>query len=170
MIRKGKGMGSSVEKRQKLKHQVLEILEGGLHGKPAARVFAWVLIILILLSILFMVLSEMERFEPYLEAFEVIETITIGIFTLELILGFWTADIRFKGHPRPRLRYMVDFMTIVQILAIMPFYLGLLLQDSADYSKFSEAFELLKLLHLLKIGEIGLHARKDRKTHEKSGG
>ena len=27
MIRKGKGMGSSVEKRQKLKHQVLEVLE-----------------------------------------------------------------------------------------------------------------------------------------------
>ena len=126
-----------MKNQKELKHRVLEVLEGGLRGNTAARVFSITLIILILLSIVFM-----------------------------LILGFWTADVRFPGHPRPRWRYMTDFMTNVQMLAIMPFYLGLLLQNTR-YTEFSEFFELLKLLHLLKIGEIGWHAAKKQKETEK---
>ena len=162
-------MESREEKRKELKHKVLEVLEGGLHGKPAARIFSITLIVLILLSITFMLIWDIERFEPWHELFEIIETITFGIFTVELILGFWTADVRFPGHPSPRLRYMTDFMTNVQFLAILPFYLGLLLQNT-PYDRFSKYFELLKLLHLLKIGQIGMHAynvRKMKKYAEK---
>ena len=159
-------MDSREEERKGLKHQVLEVLEGGLRGKPAACIFSITLIVLIVLSILFMLIWDIERFEPWHEVFEIIETITIGIFTLELILGFWTADIRFSGHPHPHLRYMTDFMTNVQFLAILPFYLGLLLQNT-PYVEFSEYFELLKLLHLLKIGQIGFHAVKGKKEENK---
>ncbi len=158
-------MDNREEKRKELKHRVLEVLEGGLRGKPAAKVFSIVLIVLILLSITFMLIWDLERFEPWHEVFEIIETITIGIFTLELILGFWTADVRFPGSPNPHIRYLTDFMTIVQVLAILPFYLGLLLQGT-PYDEFSEYFELLKLLHLLKIGEIGLHAWHGKKKEK----
>ena len=155
-------------KHRELKEKVLEVLEGGLRGSTAARIFSIVLIVLIVLSMVFMIIADMERFKPYEEAFEIIETITIGIFTLELILGFWTADVRFEGHRHPRLRYLTDFMTIVQILAILPFYLGLILQNTqlSEVSEFFEMLKLLKLLHLLKIGEIGLHAAKERKAEK----
>lgn len=153
-------------KHRELKEKVLEVLEGGLRGSTAARIFSIVLIVLIVLSMVFMIIADMERFKPYEEAFEIIETITIGIFTVELILGFWTADVRFEGHRHPRLRYLTDFMTIVQILAILPFYLGLILQNTqlSEVSEFFEMLKLLKLLHLLKIGEIGLHAAKEIKA------
>lgn len=157
------------DKNREIKHKVLEVLEGGLRGNTAARIFSWLLIILIILSVLFLIFRNMEFFEPFEDIAETIETVTIGIFTLELILGFWTADVRFPGHPRPRVRYLVDFMTIVQILAIMPFYLGLLVGDDYAYMQFAEYFELLKLLHLLKIGEIGVHYAKDRKEAKKNG-
>ena len=151
-----------VEKPKTFRQKVFEILEGGLRGNTAARIFSWTMIILILLSITFMIIQDVERFEPFHEIFEIIETVTIGLFTLELILGFWTADLRFPGHPRPRMRYMVDFMTNVQLLAILPFYMGLLLSDT-PYTEIAEWFELLKLLHLLKIGGLGLHAWKEKK-------
>ena len=151
-----------VEKPKTFRQKVFEILEGGLRGNTAARIFSWTMIILILLSITFMIIQDVERFEPFHEIFEIIETVTIGLFTLELILGFWTADLRFPGHPRPRMRYMVDFMTNVQLLAILPFYMGLLLSGT-PYTEIAEFFELLKLLHLLKIGELGLHAWKEKK-------
>ncbi len=157
------------EKIHEIKHKALEVLEGGLRGNAAARFFSWVLIVLILLSVANLFLRGTEFFEPYEETFETIETVTIGIFTLELILGFWTADVRFPGHPRSRVRYLADFMTIVQMLAIMPFYLGLLLGDDYAYMQFAEYFELLKLLHLLKLGEIGVHYAKDRKEAKKNG-
>ena len=151
--------------KREIKHKVLEVLEGGLRGNTAARIFSWTLIVLILLSIVFMIIGDMEQFQPFVETFEIIETVTIGIFTLELILGFWTADIRYADAPRPRLKYMTSFMTIIQILAILPFYLGLILQNT-DYMEYAEYFQLLKLLHLLKIGEIGIHAAKEKKEKD----
>ena len=154
-----------MEGRKELKHRVLEVLEGGLRGNTIARIFSWTLIILILLSITFFLIWDIERFEPYHETFEIIETITVGIFTLELILGFWTADIRFKGHPRPHWRYMIDFMTNIQILAILPFYLGLVQHER--FIELAEFFQFLKLLHLLKIGEIGLHAHRGKMEEKK---
>ena len=146
--------------RKELKHKVLEVLEGGLRGNTAARIFSIVLIVLILLSILFMLIWNVEGMEKFHTAFEIIETITVGIFTLELILGFWTADVRFPDDKHPRLRYLRQPMTIIQMLAILPFYLGLLLKNTS-YTEVAEYFELLKLLHLLKIGEIVTHAVKE---------
>lgn len=153
---------------REIKEKILEVLEGGLRGNTAARIFSWTLIILIILSVFFLIVEDREEFEPYVETFEVIETVTIGIFTMELILGFWTADVRFEGDPHPRLRYATSFMTIVQFLAILPFYMGLVLNDIADYWKFAEYFQLLKLLHLLKIGELGVHAYKERKEEKRN--
>ena len=149
-----------MENQNKLKHRVLEVLEGGIRGNTAARIFSWTLIVLILLSITFMVIWDLDGMERWHEIFEIIETVTIGIFTLELILGFWTADVRFPAVPQPRITYLIQFMTIVQMLAIQPFYLGILLQNTW-YEEVAEFFELLKLLHLLKILEIGVHAWKE---------
>ena len=163
----GKGrlpVNENGDRKREIKEKVLEVLEGGLKGSPASRFFSILMIVLILLSIIFMLIWDIDRFEPYHEIFEIIETITIGIFTLELILGFWTADLRFPGDPKPRIRYLTDFMTNVQFLAILPFYMGLLLSGTSyPYSKFAEWFELLKLLHLLKIGQLGRHAWKKKK-------
>ena len=89
----------------------------------------------------------------------------MGIFTLELIFGFLTADVRFPDDPHPCLRYLREPMTIIQMLAILPFYLGLLLRNTT-YMEIAEYFELLKLLHLLKIGEIGVHAWKEGKEEK----
>ncbi len=155
-------MNERDEKRKELKEKVLEVLEGGLRGNTAARIFSITIIILILVSMLFLLLEVLERAKAYYDTFEVIESVIIGIFTVELLLGLWTADVRFAGHPRPRLRYITDFMTNIQFLAILPFYMGLLLQNTR-LSEFAEFFQFLKLLHLLKIGEIGYHAvRHDR--------
>ncbi len=159
----GKGrlpVNENGDSKREIKEKVLEVLEGGLKGSPASRFFSILMIVLILLSIIFMLIWDIDRFEPYHEIFEIIETITVGIFTLELILGFWTADVRFPDCPRPRLKYATSFMTIIQFLAILPFYLGKLLDNTA-FDEIVEVFQILKLLHLLKIGEIGVHAAKE---------
>ena len=152
-------MNGRVEKRKELKENVLEVLEGGLRGNTAARIFSITMIVLILVSMVFLLLETLHRAEAYYETFEVIESVIIGIFTVELILGFWTADVRFEGNPHPRRRYLTDFMTNIQFLAILPFYMGLILHNTR-FSEFAKFFQFLKLLHLMKIGEIGIHAVK----------
>ena len=155
--------------QKKLKHKVLEVLEGGLRGNTAARIFSIVMIVLILMSMLFLLLETLNVAEEWHGTFEKIEAVIIGVFTLELILGFWTADVRFPGSPHPRIRYLTDFMTNIQFLAILPFYLGLILEHTR-FSEISRYFQLLKLLHLMKVGEIGLHAVKDAKKEKDENG
>ena len=145
-----------------LKHRVFEVLEGGLRGSLPARVFSWTLIVLILLSITFMLIWDLDGMEEWHRIFELIETVTVGVFTLELILGCWTAEVRFPDEEKPVLHYLREPMTIIQMLAILPFYMGLALNNTS-LEGIVEFFELLKLLHLLKIGEIGVHAWKEGK-------
>ena len=52
-----------------------EVMEGGLRGSPAARAFSWTLIILIILSITFMLIWDLEGAERWHKIFEVIPKI-----------------------------------------------------------------------------------------------
>ena len=150
-----------MEEKKNLKHRMLEIIEGGIRGSRGARIFGWTAIILILLSISFFLLTKFK--EPghrLLTVFEVVELLTVALFTAEVILGLWTADVRFPKDQHPRLRYLRQPMTVVAILAILPFYLGLILQDSR-FDTITEIMGFLKLLHLAKILELVQNKEKE---------
>lgn len=57
-------------------------------------------------------------------AFHVIEVITILIFCVEYILRIWTADYLYpdKNEFRSRLRFMISFDGIIDLLTILPFF------------------------------------------------
>lgn len=143
-----------MEKRKNLKHRVLEVLEGGLKGARGARIFSWTAMILIVLSISFFLLTQFRQPGHRLTVvFEVIEVLTVALFTAEVILGLWTADVRFPEDPHPRIRYLRQPMTVISLLAILPFYAGLILRDPR-FDTITEIMEFLKLLHLGKVLEI----------------
>ena len=143
-----------MEKKNKLKHTVLEVMEGGLRGSLGARLFSWVAFILILWSNTFMVLSWIEEpGEKLAIVFEVVEIATIALFTAEVVLGCWTADIRFPEDDHPRAKFFRQPMTVIAVLAILPFYLDLILQDSR-FDAVTDVMQMLALLHLVKAWEI----------------
>ena len=57
-------------------------------------------------------------------AFHVIEVITILIFCVEYILQIWTADYLYpdKNEFRSRLRFLISFDGIIDLLTILPFF------------------------------------------------
>ncbi len=57
-------------------------------------------------------------------AFHVIEVITILIFCVEYILRIWTADYLYpdKSEFRSRLRFLISFDGIIDLLTILPFF------------------------------------------------
>ena len=143
-----------MKEKKSLRHEIAEILEGGLQGSTAARVLAWSMIVLVAASIgLFLLKEQLEGYAWYGPLYTAAEILTIGVFTLEVILGFWTADIRYPKSSHPRLRLLREPMTIIGILAILPFYLGLALRKP-ELVELMEILELLKLLHLVKVGEL----------------
>ena len=140
------------EKRP-VKQWVFEMIHGGIRGNRAARIFSAIIIILILLSVASMILESYESIESrFHSVFFCLEAVTVAVFTLEYLAGLWTADLAYPDSKHPRLRFMGSFMAIIELLAVLPFYLSLILQDES-FLDITEFFQLLRLLHVLKLGE-----------------
>ena len=90
-------------------------------------------------------------FAAYRDFFFAFEVFSVSIFTLEYIARLWAAT----EHPRfsdttawrARLRYAITPMAIVDLLAIAPFYLSLLIPIDLRYLRLFRLLRLLKLSH-----------------------
>ena len=65
-------------------------------------------------------------------------------FTIEFVA-------RFLSSPSP-FKFMLDFLNIIDLLCILPFYLGLFLNDHYFFSKVKRLLQMLRVLRLLKMG------------------
>ena len=61
------------------------------------------------------------------EAFLAIEVVSVAVFTVEYVLRVWacTIDPRYAHPITGRLRFMVSPIVLIDLLAIVPFYVGL---------------------------------------------
>jgi len=83
-----------------------------------------------------------------LRSFEIYSVI---FFTIEYALRLWTCtlDERFRQPVWGRVRYVVTFMALVDLLAILPFYLPMLLPVDL---RFLRALRLFRIFRLVKLG------------------
>lgn len=122
------------------------------------RLFDIVLIILILASVAVVMLETVERFDNRFHTlFKVLEWIFTIIFTFEYLL-------RLHITKRP-LKYALSFFGIIDLLAILPTYIGLFLIGSSIESllviralRLLRVFRVLKMVSFLKHGRIIMQA------------
>ena len=88
--------------------------------------------------------------EPNAGLFHVFDMFSLVVFTVEYVLRFYTAPEmpEFKGKGLTRLRWATQPMSIIDLAAILPFYLSLFI--SVDL----RALRALRLLRLLKLTRI----------------
>lgn len=106
-----------------------------------------------------------EAWGPFLERFN---TISVIIFSVEYLLRIW-ASVEAEG-PRgsaaKRLRYMFSPMAIIDLAAILPFFLFVLPIDT----RFVRVIRLLRVLRIFKIGRysnsIGTMGRVFKKKRD----
>ena len=134
------------------KRRVFAIVSKAEGNDIPSRVFDITVMSLILLSVLSIILESFEslaaRFAP---AFAGFELVTILFFTVEYAARLWTADLLLPGSSHPHIRYALSFMAIVDLLAILPFYLPFL---SADL-RFLRMLRLLRLLRMIRVFKLG---------------
>lgn len=85
-----------------------------------------------------------------------LEVISIGIFTIEYILRIWSADLGASGPKesmKMRLSFIFSFYGIIDLLAILPFFLPLLMKLDL------RAIRILRLFRLLRIFKIGRYSK-----------
>ena len=102
------------------------------------------IIFLILLNVLSASLETVPSlYEFHGPAFRTIELLSVGIFSIEYLLRFWSAPD--DGRYKSRLDYFLSFNSVIDLLAITPFYLGLFFHFDL------RALIALRLLRLLKL-------------------
>ena len=84
------------------------------------------IIILIILNVTAVMLETVQPIhDEYKDFFHIFDTVSVVIFTVEYILRLWSSnhDPRYKHSLHGRLRYMFSLDAIIDLLAILPFYL-----------------------------------------------
>jgi voltage-gated potassium channel len=105
----------------------------------SGRIFDWFIQCVILISIIAGSLETVKSLSPLqTQILGVIETVSIAIFTIELILRLWTND---RG-----IMYLLTFYGLIDLLAILPYYLSL----TVDLRGL-RAFRVFRVFRLLKM-------------------
>lgn len=134
------------------RRKVYQMLGGEGHRSWVVRSIDYGLMTLICVNCIFSMLESVERLSlVHGRVFHDFDVISVGIFSVEYLLRLWTAvEIRRYSHPVwGRLRWMITPLAIVDLLAVLPFYLGLIVQ-----------FDLreLRVLRLMRIFKLSRYS------------
>lgn len=121
---------------------------GGLVG----RILDYLLLGLIGLNVLAVIVSTVDQiYNPYSELFYNFELISVFVFSIEYISRIWSAveKSEYNRIILGRLKFAVQPLVIIDLLAILPFYL-VFLSTGVDL-RVLRAFRLMRVLRMLKV-------------------
>ena len=140
---------------QNLKLRVYDILVETDDNELIDRIVAVILMLLILINAVAVVLETVEEYEQrYKAIFDSLEIISVTIFTIEYLLRLWVAPLNPQyAKPFGRVRYAFSLMAIVDLLAILPAFLWLVLPVDLRILRFLRLFRLFRLFKLSRYVE-----------------
>ena len=105
------------------------VFDQNLPASPQSRIANGVVVAMIVASIASVVLDSVESFRTQHQALLlVIERSATAVFALEYVLRVWSAvdrtDHRYREPVRGRLRYMIRPVSIIDLLSVLPAFLG----------------------------------------------
>jgi voltage-gated potassium channel len=132
-----------------LRRRTYTILENA-SGEPAARLLNGLLIGLILANVAAIVLASVTSIGARYHAwFSALEWLSILVFTFEYLARVWAAverdDGRYRAPVRGRIRYMLSPLALIDLLAILPFYLTFLVPLDLRFMRIFRLFLIFKL-------------------------
>lgn len=106
---------------------------------------------LIVLNVIAIIAESFEyvhnNFYPYLHGFEIFSVV---IFTTEYLLRFWVADLTYPNRPawRSRIKYVLSPMGLIDLLAIVPFYLPWFVKLDLRFLRVLRLFRLVRIFKM----------------------
>ena len=120
------------------------------------RVVNGFIIILIILNVTAVMLETVPSIhEPHVEFFRVFDLVSVIIFTVEYVLRVWSSnhDARYRHSIRGRLRFIFSVDGLIDLLAILPFYLNVFVGFDL------RILRLLRLLRFLRLFRLTAYMR-----------
>lgn len=134
---------------KKIRKYLFYIVEPS-NKKDASYYFDISLMVLIILSVVSIILeSEKSLSTRFGGAFDFFETFSVILFTTEYLIRVWTCVEKknFESPVSSRMRFVFTPMAIIDLLAILPFYLPFVGIDL----RFLRAFRLFRIFRILKM-------------------
>ncbi|MDR2808136.1 MAG: ion transporter [Spirochaetaceae bacterium] len=129
--------------------RIFEILERGTPGDTASVIVDYGIIIVIVLNIAAVIISSFNDLPDILkQGLTIFEYISIAIFTVEYALRVWTAPYKYPDTRFPYLRYITSFMAVIDLCAILPFYLPFIVGVDLRILRILRLFRLLRIFKL----------------------
>ncbi len=134
--------------------RVREVVEAAHGGDTVSSLFDGAIVVLIIANVFAFVLETVDsiyaQFGPVLEVFNVVSVI---IFTIEYVLRLWTcvelSRLRHLPAWKARLQFACRPMLIIDLLAILPFYLSVF---------FALDLRVLRVLRLLRFFKLARYS------------
>lgn len=132
------------------RHRIAQILQVSIGSDRASRLVDLFLIVLICLNVLAVVMDSVTSFsQRYRSHLDLFELFSVTVFTIEYLLRVWSA-IDLEPHPSrhpfwSRLRYMCSPMALIDLLAILPFYLMVFINVDLRFLRVVRILRVFKL-------------------------
>lgn len=132
----------------KLRHHAYLILEKPSRDHKFARILEIGLIVLIIVNVGAVALETVEPlYRKHSQLFHIFDLFTVVIFTIEYLGRAWASAERQPGQSaaRARINYLISPIALVDLAAILPFYLSLFFPIHLD------ALRMLRLARIYKL-------------------
>jgi voltage-gated potassium channel len=128
-----------------LKTRIFQILEP--NGDLLSKLFDMLIMSLIVLNIFAVVLESLKELSQYLYVFRAFEIFSVMIFTIEYALRIWTSTNyeRFNSPVKGRIKFSLSPLAIVDLIAILPFYLPMLISIDLRFMRIMRLFRIFKM-------------------------
>ena len=136
---------------REIKKNVFEIIQPSTEGRTVSRVFDLFIMTLIFISVASVFLMTFQGLPRWMfRSLRTTEETTILVFSAEYMLRIWTADLLYPEMPhwRARLKFVRSPMAVIDLLAILPFYLPMVLSINLVGIR---AIRLVRLLRIFKL-------------------
>ena len=135
---------------KKIKLRVFEIIEAAKDGDKASRIFDLFIMALIIINVAIVIAETFSLPQAVRDGIYYVELVSVMIFTVEYLLRVWTSDL-LRPDMRPakaRIKYVFSFMALIDLLAILPFYIPFLIPVDL------RVLRMLRIIRLLRVFKV----------------
>ena len=133
------------------KETIYHLLEADPEKPGAGRILDVCILMLIVANVIAVILESVEGlYIPHATFFQAFDIFSVAVFTVEYLLRLWTctANPDYANPVLGRLRYAATPLAIIDLLAILPFFLPMFIPLDL---RIMRALRLLRVFRILKI-------------------
>lgn len=134
----------------KLKERIYNIIRDDDENDLISNIFDGIIITLIIINVITVIADTFNLPDLIQKILNIIEIISVVIFTVEYLLRVYTAELLYNDLKpfKARFKYIFSFMAIIDLLAILPFYLPFIFPIDLRVLR---ALRIVRLFRIFKV-------------------